>query len=160
MYKDNHFLSFYYSIAISLNLFSLKPLNVLIFFSLQSLLALPVCTRLWKVPQIQFKQTKELMQIIQILINSFMYVFIHIHASIKVWQELCKLKRCYILEELTMCGPPSQVKQWHYYPAVWKVLMLSSKKSARLSELWGWAEVAPNTRDTELNIERVLEQSI
>ena len=36
MFKDNHFLSFYYSITISLNLFSLKPLNVLIFFSLVS----------------------------------------------------------------------------------------------------------------------------
>lgn len=39
-------------------------------------------------------------------------------------------------------------------------VLISSKKSARLSELGGWAEAAPNTRDTELNIERFLEQSI
>lgn len=39
-------------------------------------------------------------------------------------------------------------------------VLISSKKSARLSELQGWAEAAPNTRDTELNMEKFLEQSI
>ena len=39
-------------------------------------------------------------------------------------------------------------------------VLILSKKSARLSELRGWAEAAPNTGDTELNTERFLEQSI
>lgn len=38
-------------------------------------------------------------------------------------------------------------------------ILICSEKSDGLSELWGWAEEAPKARDTELNIERLLEQS-
>lgn len=79
-------------------------------------------------------------------------------VQLKYVRNYSNKKAYYILKELTVCGPHSQVNQRHYSQSWWGFLVCS-KKSDGLSEMEGWAEEALNIRDTELSIEKSLVQS-